>query len=33
MKKQVWKNIIQFIVTIENSIISAIGVKSCTYHL
>ncbi|MCS2593281.1 smalltalk protein [Bacteroides thetaiotaomicron] len=28
MKKQVWKNILQFIVTIATSIISAIGVTS-----
>ena len=29
MKKQLWKNILQFIVTIATSIISAIGVTSC----
>ena len=28
MKKQLWKNILQFIVTIATSIISAIGVTS-----
>ena len=34
MKKQVWKNILQFIVTIATSIISAIGVTSVSYtHL
>ena len=33
MKKQVWKNILQFVVTIATSIISAIGVTSCTAHL
>ena len=29
MKKQLWKNILQFIVTIETSVISALGVTSC----
>ena len=29
MKKQLWKNILQFIVTIATSIISAIGVTAC----
>lgn len=29
MKKQLWKNILQFIVTIATSIISALGVTSC----
>ena len=33
MKKLVWKNIHQFIVTIVTSIISAIGVTSCAAHL
>ena len=32
MKKQLWKNILQFIVTIATSIISAIGVTSCVGH-
>lgn len=29
MKKQLWKNILQFFVTVATSIISAIGVTSC----
>ena len=29
MKKQLWKNILQFIVTIVTSVISALGVTSC----
>ncbi|SHF71295.1 hypothetical protein SAMN05444349_13116 [Bacteroides faecichinchillae] len=29
MKKQIWKNVLQFIVTIATSIISALGVTSC----
>lgn len=29
MKKQLWRNILQFIVTIATSIISALGVTSC----
>ena len=29
MKKQLWKNILQFIVTIATSVISALGVTSC----
>ena len=29
MKKQLWKNILQFIVTIAMSVISALGVTSC----
>lgn len=33
MKKQVWKNILQFIVTIATSIISDLGVTSCAAHL
>ena len=28
MKKQLWKNILQFIVTIATSVISALGVTS-----
>ena len=28
MKKQLWKNILQFIVTIATSVISALGVRS-----
>ena len=32
MKKQLWKNILQFIVTIATSIISAIGVTPCVGH-
>ena len=32
MKKQLWKNILQFIVTIATSIISAIGVTYCVGH-
>ena len=32
MKKQLWKNILQFIVTIATFIISAIGVTSCVGH-
>ena len=32
MKKQLWKNILQFIVTFATSIISAIGVTSCVGH-
>ncbi|MDC2609798.1 smalltalk protein [Bacteroides ovatus] len=32
MKKQLWKNILQFIVTIATSFISAIGVTSCVGH-
>ena len=32
MKKHLWKNILQFIVTIATSIISAIGVTSCMGH-
>ena len=32
MKKQLWKNILQVIVTIATSIISAIGVTSCVGH-
>ena len=33
MKKQVWKNILQFIVTIATSIISAIGGTAWAAHL
>ena len=29
MKKQLWKNILQFIVTIATSVISALSVTSC----
>ena len=29
MKKQLWKNILQFIVTIATSVISGLGVTSC----
>ena len=29
MKKQLWKNILQFIVTIATSVISALGVTFC----
>ena len=29
MKKQLWKNILQFIVTIATAVISALGVTSC----
>lgn len=29
MKKQLWKNILQFIVTIATSVISTLGVTSC----
>ena len=29
MKKQLWKNILQFIVTIATSVLSALGVTSC----
>ena len=29
MKKQLWKNILQFIVTIATSVISALGVTAC----
>ena len=29
MKKQLWKNILQFIVTTATSVISALGVTSC----
>ena len=29
MKKQLWKNILQFIVTIATPVISALGVTSC----
>ena len=29
MKRQLWKNILQFIVTIATSVISALGVTSC----
>ena len=29
MKKQLWKNSLQFIVTIATSVISALGVTSC----
>ena len=29
MKKQLWKNILQFIVTIATSVISALGATSC----
>ena len=32
MKKQLWKNIVQFIVSIATSIISAIGVTYCVGH-
>nr|WP_294479554.1 smalltalk protein [uncultured Bacteroides sp.] len=33
MKKQLWRNILQFIVTIATSVISALGVTSCTAGL
>ncbi|MDD3040112.1 smalltalk protein [Bacteroides sp.] len=33
MKKQFWKNILQFIVTIATSVISALGVTSCSASL
>ena len=29
MKKQLWKNILQYIVTLATSVISALGVTSC----
>lgn len=29
MKKNIWKNILQFIVTVATAIISAIGTTSC----
>ncbi|WP_294478640.1 smalltalk protein [uncultured Bacteroides sp.] len=33
MKKQLWRNILQFIVTIATSVISALGVTSCAAGL
>ncbi len=29
MKKNIWKNVLQFIVTVATAIISAIGTTSC----
>ncbi|MBB4045530.1 smalltalk protein [Bacteroides reticulotermitis] len=29
MKKSIWKNVLQFIVTVATAIISAIGTTSC----
>ncbi|WP_294631073.1 smalltalk protein [uncultured Bacteroides sp.] len=33
MKKYIWKQILQIIITIATSIVSALGVTSCTVHL